>query len=163
MNYFELFGIPVSLQPDKAVLANKYFELQKQHHPDFYTQAGEAEQIAALEKSSLVNKALKVLQQPDQTIQYVLYLKGLLTENEKYQLPPGFLMDMMELNEKLTDEDPETFKQEVEVLEMDLYDEVKEMIETYNDATITTGHLLKIKEYYFKIKYLQRILDRIDD
>lgn len=163
MNYFELFGIPVTLQPDKTVVTKKYLELQKQYHPDFYTQAGEEEQKVALEKSSQVNKALKVLQQTDQTIQYVLQLKGLLTENEKYQLPPVFLMEMMELNEKLADEDPETFKQEVAALENELYDEVKKLIETYNDATITTGDLQKVKEYYFKKKYLHRILDRMDD
>ena len=44
MNYFELFDSPVSLNIDKSKLAKKYFELQKKYHPDFYTQADEAEQ-----------------------------------------------------------------------------------------------------------------------
>ena len=163
MNYFELFNLPVSLQVDKAALSKKYFELQKQYHPDFFTQQDEADQKKALEKSSLVNKALKVLQNPDQTIQYVLQLKGLLTENEKYALPPDFLMVMMELNEKLEEADAEAFKLEVDALETALNDEVKEMIENYIDEDITTEKLLKIKEYYFKKKYLHRILDRLDD
>jgi len=163
MNYFELFDLPVSLQVDRQILSKKYFELQKQFHPDFFTQEDEADQKEALEKSSLVNKALKVLQQPDLTIQYLLQLKGLLTENEKYALPPDFLMEMMELNEKLTEVDPETFKQEVAALEMEQYAAVKDIIENYGDASITTDQLLKIKEYYFKKKYLHRILDRMDD
>ncbi len=163
MNYFELFDLPVSLQVDRSALSKKYFELQKQFHPDFFTQEDEAEQKDALEKSSMANKALKVLQQPDLTIQYLLQLKGLLEENEKYALPPDFLMEMMELNEKLTEVDPETFRQEVAALETEQYDAVKGIVENYNDATITTDQLLKIKEYYFKKKYLHRILDRIDD
>jgi len=163
MNYFELFDLPVSLQVDRSALSKKYFELQKQFHPDFFTQEDEADQKDALEKSSMINKALKVLQQPDLTIQYVLQLKELLTENEKYELPPDFLMEMMELNERLTEVDPETFKQEVAALETEQYAAVKGIIENYVDATITSDQLLKIKEYYFKKKYLHRILDRIDD
>ena len=163
MNYFELFDLPVSMKVDRSSLAKKYFELQKQFHPDFYTQADDADQTAALEKSSMINKALKTLQQPDQTIQYVLQLKGLLSENEKYELPPAFLMEMMELNEKLVEEEADSFKKEVTGLEDELYSEVKDIIENYDDETITTEKLLKIKEYYFKKKYLHRILDRIDD
>lgn len=163
MNYFELFDMPVSLQVDKTALSKKYFELQKQFHPDFFTQADEDDQKEALEKSSQVNKALKVLQQQEETIKYVLQLKGLLENNEKYALPPGFLMEMMELNEKLVEEDPATFRQEVAGLESSLKDDVNDIIDNYDDATITTEMLLKIKEYYFKKKYLHRILDRMDD
>ncbi len=163
MNYFELFNMPVSLLVDKSSLAKKYFELQKKFHPDFYTQATEEDQKEALEHSSLVNKALKVLQQPDQTIKYVLQLKGLIEEEEKYTLPPAFLMEMMELNEKLLEEDPEDFKKEVNELEQALYEEVKPIVENYDDDTVKTESLLKIKEYYFKKKYLHRILDRLDD
>jgi molecular chaperone HscB len=163
MNYFELFDLPVSLQVDKQALSKKYFELQKQYHPDFFTQQDEADQKEALEKSSMVNKALKVLQNQDLTIQYVLQLKGLLTENEKYNLPPAFLMEMMELNEKMDDTDTNTFKQEVDSLETDLKNEVKDIIENYKDENISNEMLLKIKEYYFKKKYLHRILDRLDD
>ena len=98
MNYFELFEIPVSFNVDKTLLAKKYFELQKKYHPDFFSQGSEAEQEEALERSSQVNRALKIFKHPDETIKYLLQLKGLLEEEEKYQLPPAFLMDMMELN-----------------------------------------------------------------
>src|SRR4051812_46350655 len=104
MNYFELFDIPVTIAVDTAALAKKYFELQKQYHPDFFTQADEASQLEALEKSSTVNKALKVLKNKDATIQYILKLKGLVEDEEKYPLPPEFLMEVMELNENLSGE-----------------------------------------------------------
>lgn len=163
MNYFELFDIPVGLKIDKEALTKKYFELQKKYHPDFYIQADEAEQKEALEKSSQVNKALKILQQPIQTIQYLLQLKGLLSENEQYKLPAAFLMEMMDLNEKMDEQAPESLKEEVTGLENDLYEDVKDIIENYHHAMITTEKLIKLKEYYFKKKYLHRILDRMDD
>ena len=159
MNYFELFDLPVSFTVDKSTLAKKYFELQKKYHPDFYTQADEAEQEDVLEKSSAINKALKILQNKESTIKYVLQLKGLLEEEEKYQLPPDFLMEVMELNENLSDDSTTA----IAVFENDIYVGVKQIIEQYDDALITTASLLKVKEYYFKKKYLQRILDRLDD
>jgi molecular chaperone HscB len=158
MNYFELFELPVSIQIDKATLAQKYIELQKKYHPDFFAKGTEHEQEQALEISSQLNKALKTLKNQDQTIKYVLQLKQLLEEEEKYQLPPTFLMEMMELNEELGDNSAK----QIEALETQLYSEVKPIIDNYNDATVTTTELLKLKEYYYKKKYLQRILDRLE-
>lgn len=158
MNYFELFELPVTFKIDKSKLAQKYFELQKKYHPDFFAQGTEHEQEQALEISSQLNKALKTFKNPDQTIKYVLQLKELLEEEEKYQLPPAFLMQMMELNEELTDNSA----QQVQDLEDQLYSEVKPVIENYDDATASQADLLKLKEYYFKKKYLQRILDRLE-
>ena len=159
MNYFELFEMPISLNIDKTLLPKKYFDLQKKYHPDFFSQSDEEEQSEALEKSSSVNKAFKTLQNTDETIKYVLQLKGLLQEEEKYQLPPDFLMEMMELNEELGDNSQDIIKQR----ENDIYNAVKAIIEAYDDQLITKDELLKVKEYYFKKKYLQRILDRIND
>ena len=157
MNYFELFDIPVSLKVDKSKLAKKYFELQKRYHPDFFTQADEEGQAAALEKSSSINKALKLLQSQDETIKYVLELKGLLAADEKYQLPPDFLMEMMDLNENLSADSTTSIIE----IETGLYDEVKDIIEGYNDSTSNEA-LQKVKAYYFKKKYVQRILERLD-
>jgi molecular chaperone HscB len=158
MNYFELFELPVAFKIDKSKLAQKYFELQKKYHPDFFTQGTEHEQEQALEISSQLNKALKIFKDEDQTIKYVLQLKELLEEEEKYQLPPAFLMEMMELNEELSEDSI----QQINELERKLYSEVQPIIENYNDATATTTDLLKLKEYYYKKKYLQRILDRLE-
>jgi molecular chaperone HscB len=158
MNYFELFDIPVSLKIDKANLAKKYFELQKQFHPDFFTQATEDEQANALEQSSQINKALKIFKNEAETIKYVLQLKNLLEEEEKYQLPPDFLMEVMELNEGFS----ENSQQQISNFETEIYQPVKDIIENFDSVTTTTPDLLKVKEYYYKKKYLQRILDRID-
>ena len=111
MNYFELFEMPVSLQVDKKYVQDKYFELQKKYHPDFFSNQGEEEQASVLEKSSMINKAYKTFLNGDETIKYVLQLKELLEEEEKYQLPPEFLIEMMELNEALTEVDDSSLEE----------------------------------------------------
>ena len=158
MNYFELFNLPVSLKIDKSKLALKYFELQKEYHPDFYVNGTEQEQERALEISSQLNKALQTFKNQDLTIKYVLQLKGLLKEEEKYQLPSAFLMEMMDLNEEIT----ENSAKQINDLEDELYSQVQPIIDNYDDSNVSNTDLLKLKEYYYKKKYLHRILDRLE-
>ncbi|MBK7433786.1 MAG: Fe-S protein assembly co-chaperone HscB [Chitinophagaceae bacterium] len=158
MNHFELFGIPVRFRVDKGELARLYFELQKKYHPDFFTQETEAEQAEALERSSQINQALKILRDPDETIRYVLQLKGMLEDDEKYPLPPEFLMEMMELNEDLGEGSRERINQ----LETGLYRAVEPILEQYSEGNTPESDLGKVKDYYYKKKYLKRILDRLE-
>ena len=165
MNHFELFEIPVSLHTDNLELKQKFYALSRKYHPDFYTQENDFEQAEALETSSQVNKAFKIFQNRDETIKYVLQLKGLLEEEEKYNLPPDFLMEMMELNEQMIDAkmeqdagETEKIKSAISNLEEEIYEPVKSIVEGYEEGKTTTGQLLKVKEYYYKKKYLNRIL-----
>jgi len=158
MNYFDLFEIPVSIIVDKEAITKKYVALQKKYHPDFFTQENEYAQEEALEKSSAINKAMKVFKNRDATLKYVLELKGIVEEEEKYPLPPDFLMEVMELNENLSAGSVDA----INGFENNIYANVSAIIENYNDNTVTNAELLKLKEYYYKKKYLQRILDRLD-
>lgn len=165
MNYFELFNIPVSFIVNTKEVKQKFYELSRRYHPDFFAQEDKSEQGEILEMSSNVNKAYKTFQNKEETIKYVLQLKGLLEEEEKYQLPPDFLMDMMELNEQLADakmkEDlttTSTVKSTIKNKEEEIYEPVKVIIESYKEDITNTEELLKVKEYYFKKKYLNRIL-----
>jgi molecular chaperone HscB len=165
MNYFELFNIPVSLHPDEQLLKQKFYELSRKFHPDFFTQENEWEQAEALEKSSQVNKAYKTLTNRDETIKYVLQLKGKLETDEKYQLPPAFLMEMLELNEELQEAKSgddqaklSSLKASLLELENELFKPVETIVMQYNDDCITDEDLGLIKEYYFKKKYIDRIL-----
>lgn len=165
MNYFELYNIPVSFQPDLILIKKKFYELSRQYHPDFFTNSSEEEQVEVLEKSSLVNKAFKTFSNPDETIKYVLQLKGLLEEEEKYQLPPDFLMEVMEINEQLMDakidvatEKIQGYTTQVSTLQNEIYEPVKQIVEHYQEGNISEKELLQVKEYYYKKKYLNRIL-----
>ena len=165
MNYFELYEMPVNLQVDKKYVQDKYFELQKKYHPDFFSNESEEEQADVLDKSSMINKAYKTFQNGDDTIKYVLQLKELLEEEEKYQLPPEFLIEMMELNEALMEVDDSSLEEtetKINQLQKYLYDKVQKIIEYYNEDNTTNEQLLQVKDYYYKKKYLKRILERLD-
>jgi molecular chaperone HscB len=165
MNYFELFEIPVQLRVDSHALRNKFMELSRRYHPDFFTNDTPDAQEEALEKIALVNKAWKIFQQPEETIAYVLQRKGLLAENEKYQLDPDFLMEMIEINEAITEQDAgqlPSLKARLQALEQESYAPVSTIIENYQDDASSEADLLKVKEYYFQKKYLERIRGSLD-
>ena len=161
MKYFTLFEIPVSLKVDTAGLPKKYFELSRKFHPDYFINESQKAQAEALEKSAMLNKALKTFQQPDETIKYVLTEKGILQEEEKYELPPDFLMEVMEINEQLMDADDKGvsngLKQKIELLENEIYQPVKKTMENYQEGVTTEEELLHVKQYYYKKKYIERI------
>jgi molecular chaperone HscB len=168
MNYFELYDLPVQLSVDKALVRKKYFELSRRYHPDYFIQQDATSQQEALDQSAMINKAYKTFSSQDETIRYVLAMKGLLTENEKYELPPAFLMDMMELNESVAEAsfDPAAraaVLQKVLQTEALLYQPVQPIIEQYQENRTTQAQLLQVKDYYFKKKYLERLKQQLGE
>ena len=177
MNYFELFGIPVQLKLSKSDLSERFFQLSRQFHPDYFATKSAVERSVALDRSAMLNKAYRIFQNPDETIKYVLQLNGLIEEEEKYELPADFLMEVLEINEQLMDSQAEAFpttasgaseigdellKQQVENLEREIYEPVKDIIENYKEDITPKEKLLQVKEYYYKKKYLDRIKKQLD-
>src|SRR5690349_3896678 len=160
MDYFEIFGLPIQLKVNKTDLPKRFFELSRKFHPDFYANSTPSEKEKALEITANLNKAFKTFQNEDDTIKYTLQLKGLLEEEEKYQLPPDFLMEVLEINEKVMDNDAtdlSNLQSTIYNLQSDIYEPVKEIVENYKDGVSTEEELLQVKEYYYKKKYLDRI------
>jgi molecular chaperone HscB len=161
MNYFELFGLPIGLQVDAAKLRQAYMELQRTSHPDKFTQSSTEEQETALEKSAIANKAFTLLNNKELVLPYVLEVMGYMEADEKYALSPNFLMEMMDLNEAWMDADSEAAKsnvtEQVKTIQNAIYTPVKAILEG-NSINITKEAMLQVKEYYYKKKYLDRIL-----
>lgn len=163
MNYFELFDIPVQLRVDAGKLAPRFFELSRKFHPDYYVNEAPEVQQEALDNSATLNRAWKTFQQPDETLKYVLQLKGLLEEEEKYKLPPDFLMEVMEINEQLMDgtADKAAVTAAIDHIQKDIYGPVKEIVEGDPELDLTEEKLLQVKAYYYKKKYLDRIREQL--
>lgn len=160
MNYFELFDIPISFNPDKNKLQQQFYMLSKKYHPDFYSLHSDEEKAIALEESSHINMAYKTLVDNDAVLKYILQLKGLIKENEKYTLPSNFLMEMMELNEQLAEADKGkimSYESRIKDIQKDIYAPIKEIMENYKEGVTTEKELLQVKDYYYKKKYLARI------
>ncbi len=163
MNYFELFGLPIGFQVDTQKLRAAFMDIQKASHPDKFAQGNHEEQEAALEQSSLANKGYTLLNQKERILPYVLEILGVLTTDEKYALEPSFLMEMMEYNEAWMDAEDATAKQaiinQVEQIKNELYAPIQTYMEMDQIDSISQEAMLQIKSYYYKKKYLDRILE----
>ena len=156
VNHFEVFSLPISLKVDHSALKKKFYVLSRTYHPDHFTLESQDKQDEALAMTGAINLAYKVLADDMSRIKHILELNDIMIDEGKQMLSPDFLMEMMELNEELDEDSPARVAQ----LEKELYAEVSKIIENYDEATTPREDLLKIKDYYFRKKYLQRILDR---
>lgn len=165
MNYYEFFDLPVAPTVDKALLKKRFYQKSKEYHPDFYTLADAEKQAEVLELSSLNNLAYKTLGSDDQRLKYYLDLKGVLGEEGQNQVPQDFLLEIMDINEKLMelefDDDPALRKEASELaqaLEQQLNEQVKPLLER---AEQDESSLAGLKDYYLKHRYLLRIKQKI--
>ena len=167
MDYFEFYGLPVSFNPDAAEVKKQFYALSKKYHPDFYINESSEKQDEVLELSTLNNKAYQVLNDPQKVLPYVLKLKGLVTEGEHYTLPQDFLIEMMDVNEALMDLqfDPDAEKLALQVAEIDRIEKGMQadldlLKQSYNMSG-AAGDLIKIKDLYYRTKYLYRIRESL--
>jgi molecular chaperone HscB len=103
-NYFELFGLPVSFEIDRASLTERYRDLQRTVHPDKYANATDRERRLSVQQASLINEAFETLKSPLGRARYLLELHGLAVNDESNTvMDPVFLMQQMEWRESLED------------------------------------------------------------
>jgi len=169
-NYFELFNIPVSLHPDAATVKARFYELSRQYHPDRFSTAGPDALSQALAMAATINEAYKTLRDPDATMAYVLRLNNMLEDEEKYALPPAFLMEMMDLNEAVSDYEDNPDNEAARLTAVNSLAEQMQSWQQAADALISRfdagNHsqdiLAPLKDMYFRKKYLLRIQERIN-
>lgn len=98
-DYYELLGIPRSLDLSLDELQKRYYELSRQLHPDRFMQKPEAEQQRALDLSSALNDAYRTLKDRVKRAQYMLSLEGFdIGEQRSKDVPPELLEEVFELN-----------------------------------------------------------------
>lgn len=101
-NYFQLFDLPVQFAVDCVALGDIYRQLQRELHPDRFASAADHEQRIAVQYSAFVNEAYGVLRAPLSRALYLLELQGMSQEDiSRQQVDGGFLIEQMELREKL--------------------------------------------------------------
>ena len=163
MNYFELFNLPVAFKVDLVQLRQAFMDIQRASHPDKFAQGTEMEQEMALENSAIANKAFSLLSNKELILPYVLEISGTIVADEKYNLPPDFLMEMMDFNEAWMDAETEQEKQtiinQINTIKNEILKPISKYLEANSTADIPQEGMLQIKDYYFKKKYLDRILE----
>lgn len=107
MDYFEVFGLPRTLTIDGAALQRRFYELAREHHPDFHQSAAPEQRARAEEASALVNAAYRALRDPIARAEYLVRLEeGRDTEEGaavKPKAPPELLAEMFEIQEALSE------------------------------------------------------------
>ena len=100
-SYFELFGLPAGFDIDGKALMERYRELQRAVHPDKFANASDAERRLSVQVASRVNEGYRTLKDPLARARYLLELKGVDLNDTDTALDGGFLMEQMELRERL--------------------------------------------------------------
>ena len=95
-DYFKVFGLPRKLQVDLDALQRRFYELSRQHHPDFHQGAGAAAQARTLEASALVNRAYRALRDPVARVEYLIALEEGREVREETSARPKAPMDLLE-------------------------------------------------------------------
>lgn len=152
-NYFVFYGLPVTFRIDPGLLKQKFLDMSRQYHPDFYGDDPEAQNVA-LAVTAFNNKAYKILGNDISRAQYLVELNGM--GEDKYVLPQDFLMDMMELNEaidELSDESRPALISQVNAMRENLQEQIRKNAEEaqWQDTQIAV----------LKWRYLERLEQRL--
>ena len=168
INYFDFYNLPETFHIDEAALKKNFYALSKQYHPDFYANEDETKQQEILELSTLNNKAYQTLSDPNKLLEYILRLHNLVSDGAKPQLPADFLMEMMDINERLMEiENAEQLAEvtgEVLAIEGDINEGLQSLTQGYTelDDTAKESRLNDIANIYFRQKYLLRIKESLN-
>jgi molecular chaperone HscB len=169
-DYFSLFGLVPKFSIDIESLRKQYLNLSRKFHPDFFTEESPEMRDQALEMTAKLNKAYGILKDPLLRIAYLLRLNGILPENTEFKLSPSdpeFLMEMMDLNERIEDlSGPGT---EFESIQNRLTQMEKETLETLfgkmekaeQQAEAETEYK-EAAELYAKQRYLLRLRESLN-
>lgn len=104
-DYFTVFGLPRKLVVDASALQRRFYELSREHHPDFHQGAAAERQAEALAQSAVVNRAYRALRDPLSRVEYLIALEEGREVREgatdKAKAPRELLREMLEVQEAL--------------------------------------------------------------
>jgi len=170
-DYFELLGIPRSLNLSLDALQQRYYELSRQLHPDRFMQKPEAERQRALDMSSALNDAYRTLKDPIRRAQYLLTLEGFdIGEQRSKDVPPELLEEVFELNMALEEMrgGDDSARPQLEEAEKNFANmlaqadqQLLSLFEQY-DASQSRDVLSQIRNVLNRRKYVQNLVSEVD-
>lgn len=132
LNPFSLFGIPSLFEVDTTKLADTYFSLQRNLHPDRFMSKSEQEREYAVQQVARLNEAYRILCSPAERSEYLLKISGWeLPKTTNPQLPQTMLLHQFELREAL---DEVSNVQGLNKLKAQVDAEIKSCIATLGEA-----------------------------
>ena len=102
-SYFQRLGLEPAFDVDLGSLERAFLERSRRVHPDFHSGAGPRERIKAVGLSAAINEAYRALKDPVLRAEYLLEQLGGASSSDDKRTPAGFLIEVMELRERLED------------------------------------------------------------
>jgi molecular chaperone HscB len=184
-DYFSFLGVPRRLGLDPQDLEQRFRDLSRKFHPDYFYNASPAERLASLERSSYLNDAYRTLRNHAARIEHLIAIEGLppaTSDEGGVKVPPALLEEVFELNEELDqirelrqgsgDEAQLHARLEAARLPIDRKrDEHERRIEELSDqwdsqaeapATDRKATLEALRELLFERKYIDNLLATIE-
>lgn len=100
-DYFSVLELPRHPAIDEKLLAQRYYELSRQLHPDLYQTGAPQEQEASLKNTALLNRAYRTLRDAVPRGQYWLELHGEQLGKENNRVPPKLAALVFAVHEQL--------------------------------------------------------------
>ena len=100
---FDILGLAPTFALNLKALEQAYFAAQRATHPDRFIGKPEAERLAAIGRSQLVNDAYETLKDPLRRAEHLLELHGIMALADEQVVPADILAEMMELRERIFD------------------------------------------------------------
>ncbi len=164
MTHFEVFGLPPGPDLDLAALEQKHRSLALESHPDRQTAKDAKTRLWALERTTQLNDAFKVLKDPVKRAVYLLKLKGVDLEKDgegRVQLPLEFLEDVLERREELDEARARKDVATVRALAKEIGELAAKALATAQDA-LRQEDLATAATQLGRVRYFGRFLEEVD-
>ncbi len=164
-DHFTVLGQRRGYGIDRDALESAYLERAAAAHPDRVANGSSGEKRRAMEISSAVNEAYRVLRHPVRRAEYLVKLGGIDLDSSDPQtgapkMPQTFLIEMIERRETLDAakaQGPAALDDVRETVESELDDVLDDAVES-----LEAGDIPAAAQRLVTRRYLQRLLDEVE-
>ncbi len=161
MLYFEALGLSPRLSIDLSDLERRFYSRSRELHPDRFARAPKAEQVRALELSSVLNDAYRTLRDPVERAEYVLKHEGFdIGEQRSKDVPAELLEEVFELNMALEESDTaqiESAGKRFSAMMVEIDAELQTRFAAF-DADQNRSHLQQIRGILNRRRYIENLV-----
>ena len=156
MNAFEVFGLSPSVDLDVPALDARYRELSLKAHPD---RVPAERRLEAVQQTTSLNEAVKVLRDPARRALHLLALKGV--DLERVSMPMDFLERILEQREQLEVAKAKKDLPRARALAAEIGAE-SDVALGAGQAALREGDLTKATAALAKVRYFTRFIEEVD-
>ena len=148
---------------DVAALDVAYREVQREVHPDLFTNASDAEKRIAAQWAMQANGAYRTLKSPLNRGRYLLQLNGIDTEEERNTaMPLEFLMQQMEWREAVVEAKVKMDEVKLDQLASEKQHAEKLLFKTLAEQLALPASMADARETVRKLRFLEKLGEEID-